>query len=145
MQTESIPLSYYQPVTKAVILIGLPLFMFLGGGALWSSIGASTAIATFILIAVGIMFTGLGVHALRLLPHLQHKIGASPDGLHIFDSKLRETFHPWSQISRVKDHAIIEVFNVYDNAGKCVLSIDYHILHFEQLREDILSYLSEEK
>jgi len=136
---ERVALSSYSKVVKAVILVGIPFFFLLGAMCVWLALtdaASIAAVAIFVTMTSG--FVGIGWFGLRLLPFLHSSCAATPEGLHIFDRDLKETFIPWSSIARVKDWPTFQVLDIYSKDGKRVLSIDYYISNFEPLYRQVL-------
>ena len=138
MHTDQAPLSSYDRFAKAAILIGVPFFFLMGVASLWWVATEQNGFAAMgIFAGMAVFFLGLATFGLRLIPHIHSAVAASPDGLHIFDKQLVETFHPWTSISHYKDYPILQVLDLYDTTGKRVLSVDYYISNFGHFQAQV--------
>ena len=143
MHTDQVPLSSYNRFTKTAILVGVPFFFVLGGLLLWLLATEQNGIAAKSVFAgMALFFFGLGAFGSRLIPYIHCAVAATPDGLHIFDKNLAETFHPWANISHFKDYPTLQVLDLYDTTGRRVLSVDYYISNFGQLQAQVVESIS---
>lgn len=139
-----IVLSSYSTPVKALIVGGVLFFFAVGGLVMRHGLtDAPTSDASAISLALAAGFGGVGWFGLRLIPFINVSCAAAPEGLYVFDRKGRETFIPWSSVSRVKDWPVLQVLDIYDLQGRRVLSIDYLISNFgafrAQLQESMLA------
>lgn len=139
-----IVLSSYSTPAKALIVGGVLFFFAVGGLVLRHGLtDAPTNDALAISLALAAGLGGVGWFGLRLIPFINFSCTATPEGLYVFDRKSRETFIPWSSVSRVKDWPVLQVLDIYDLEGKRVLSIDHLISNFDafhaQLQESLLA------
>lgn len=136
---EPVALSSYSKSLKIVIVGGIIFFFALAAMSVWLAVTDSpthAALAIFVAMAAG--FAGFAWFGLRLLPFVHSSCAATPEGLYIFDRRLKETFLPWSSIGRVKVWPILQVVDVYNKQGNRVLGVDYHISNFEPLLAQLL-------
>ena len=137
---ETLTRCSYSKFLKAVIFCGVLFFFAMSLMCLWLAATDSTtsaALAIFLAMAAG--FGGMGWFGLRLLPFLHSSCAATPEGLQIFDRHLKETFTPWSSISRVEDWPALQVVDIYDLRGKRMLSVDYYISNFEPFYSQVVA------
>jgi hypothetical protein len=137
--------SYYETAVRWLIPFGILFFVGLGCVILY--LGILTPNKTVPIVArgflslLGVGFLYLAYVGVRLLPFRSARVVADHAGLRVTTRSL-DQFYPWSELSRANDNSTLQILDVYSSRGHRVLSVDYFITEFPQLRERIFQNLN---
>jgi hypothetical protein len=131
----------------ALLRWGLPLgvLFFVGVAGLflcWLCLGYApfpTWGFCILIIAFFVYWAAVGA---RLLPFRCARIVADSVGLRI-TTPSADRFHPWAEVANTIDHPNQQILDVFASDGSRILSVDYFLNNFLQLRERIGSYTSQ--
>ena len=117
---------------------GLYCFVGVGGYLLYLVIvSPGPAIARLVILLVSGLFLYLAYTGVRLLPFCAAKITADTDGLRVKTPHVDRQY-AWAEISSAVDHPGLQIFDVFSVDGTRVLSVDYYLINFSELRQVIL-------